>query len=674
MLVTLEGEQVVRVDGDPQHPFTDGFLCHKVARLPERIHHADRLLYPLRRSGPKGRGQFERVSWDEALDEIASRFQQITSGPHGPQAILPYSYCGTMGKIQGESLDRRFFARLGASLLDRTICATAGGVGYRYTIGSGQGTDAEAFPKSRYIINWGSNTAVTNSHLWAKMVHARKYNGARIVTIDPHRSHTAIRSDWHLAPRPGTDAALALGVMHVLFRDGLEDSDYLAEATVGAEALKERALNDYSPERVAEITGLAATEIEQLAREYAGTPPAVIRVNYGLQRHAGGGMAVRTIACLPALIGAWRHRAGGILLSTSALFPLNLQGLQRPNLIPEGTRTVNMVQLAEALHGELPGPPVKAVYVYNSNPASVCPDQSRVLTGLLREDLFTVVHEQFPTDTVQYADIVLPASMSTEHLDLHHAYGHPYLQLNEPVMKPPGECRCNTDVFRALAERLGFEADLFQVSDRDLAREALWEGQDARPEALRGITVDRLSAEGPIRLNLSEEPPFAAGRFPTPSGKCEFYSETLLKLGFDPLPTWHPPAECRESAPDLAARYPLQMVTPPGRHFLNSTFNEVDSLRAIDAGPRIELARDDAAARGIENGSSVRVFNDRGSFEATAFVGETVRTGVAMAPSIWWNRYVGDKGNSNLTASTRLTDFGAGATFFDNLVQVEKLD
>lgn len=674
MLVTLEDDRVVSVAGNPDHPFTDGFLCHKVSRLPERIHHEDRLLYPMRRTGRKGSGQFKRISWDEALDEIALRFQSIAAGPNGPQAILPYSYCGTMGKIQCESLDRRFFGRLGASLLDRTICATAGGVGYRYTIGSGQGTDPEVFPQSRYIINWGSNTAVTNSHLWAKMVQAQKHNGARIVTIDPHRSDTAVRSDWHLAPRPGTDAALALGVMHVLFRDNLQDDEYLTRATVGAEALRERVLGEYSPSRVAKITGLDKSDIEQLAREYASTSPAVIRVNYGLQRHAGGGMAVRTITCLPAIIGAWRHRAGGVLLSTSALFPFNLQALQRPDLVPEGTRTINMVQLAEALHGELPGPPVEAIYVYNSNPASVCPDQGRVLSGLLREDLFTVVHEQFPTDTVQYADIVLPASMSTEHLDIHHAYGHPYVQLNEPVMPPPGECRCNTDVFRALAGRLGFEPQLFQLSDRDLARETLWESQETQPEALRGITVDRLAAEGPIRLNLSSEPPFADGRFPTPSGKCELYSEQLKQLGFDPLPTWHPPAECRESAPDLAAKFSLQMVSPPGRHFINSTFNEVESLRTIDAGPRIELSRDDAGARGIENGCRVRVFNDRGEFEATAVVGETVRPGVAMAPSIWWNRYAGEKGNSNLTASTRLTDFGGGATFFDNLVEVERID
>ena len=354
MLVTVEQDRVVNIAGDPAHPFTDGFLCHKVSRLAERIHHRDRLLFPMKRSGPRGSGQFERISWTEALDQIASRFRSIAAGPDGPQAILPYSYCGTMGKIQSESLDRRFFGRLGASLLDRTICAAAGGAGYRFTIGSGQGTDPEAFPESRYIINWGSNTSVTNSHLWAKMVNARKHNAARIVTVDPHRSPTAERSDWHLAPRPGTDAALALGMMHVIFRDSLQDDDYLRTATIGAEALRNRVLHEYPLERVAEITGLDERDIELFAHQYASISPAVIRVNYGLQRHAGGGMAVRTLACLPAVIGAWRHHAGGILLSTSALFPLNLQGLQRPDLVPDGTRTINMVQLAEALHGELP--------------------------------------------------------------------------------------------------------------------------------------------------------------------------------------------------------------------------------------------------------------------------------------------------------------------------------
>ncbi|MBC7821771.1 MAG: molybdopterin-dependent oxidoreductase, partial [Planctomycetaceae bacterium] len=566
MLVTLDGEQAVAVRGDREHPFTRGFLCHKVSRYPERVYHRDRLQFPMRRIGPKGSGQFERISWDAALDEIAARFRAIADGPHGPQAILPYSYCGTMGKIQSEGLDRRFFQRLGASLLDRTICATAGGVGYTMTIGSKQGTDPEAFSQSQYIINWGSNTAVTNMHLWVRMVEARKRHGAKIVTIDPYRSVTAARSDWHLALRPGTDAALALGLMHVIFRDGLADDAYLRDFCLGGDELRARVLSDYEPQQVAEITGLAITDIERLAREYATIQPSAIRINYGMQRHAGGGMAVRTIACLPAVIGAWRHPAGGILLSTSGTFAFDLAAVQRPDLIPPGTRTINMTQLAEALHGELPGPEVQALYVYNSNPAAIAPDQQRVLAGLRREDLFTVVHEQFPTDTVDYADIVLPATTQLEHFDLHGSYGHQFVQVNVPAITSLGESRCNTDVFRGLARRLDFEPELFDVSDEQLARELLWEtGPLANvPAAMRGITLDRLKNEGAIKLNGVESPnvtasfreteqrrvgnvsgissasrneaatfmaPFANGGFATPSGKCELRCERLAQLG-----------------------------------------------------------------------------------------------------------------------------------------------
>lgn len=672
--VTVEGGRAVALGGDRQHPFTRGFLCHRVARYLERVYHPDRLQFPARRVGPKGSSRFERISWDEALDEIASRFRSIAAGSHGPQAILPYSYCGTMGKIQGQSLDRRFFHRLGASILDRTICATAGGAGYAYTIGSRTGMAPEGFAESRYIINWGSNTAVTNSHLWVTMVEARK-RGAKIITIDPYRCRTAERSDWHIQPRVGTDAALALGMMHVIFRDGLEDAEYLDRHTLGHEELRARVARDYGPQRVAEITGVEAADIERLAREFSQTAPAAIRLNYGLQRHYGGGMAVRTIACLPAVIGAWREFGGGVLLSTSAGFPLDYQSLERPELIPPETRTINMSQLAEALAGELPGPPVQALYVYNCNPAAVAPDQKRVLAGLMRDDLFTVVHEQFSTDTVDYADIVLPATTQLEHFDLHTAYGHHWLQANAPAVAPLAEARCNTDVFRELAARLGFEPDLFQISDEDLARQSLWEGKENVPPLLRGITVDRLLSEGPIRLNLPERyTPFAEGKFPTPSGRCEFYSERIARDGFDPLPTWIPPAESAEGSPDLAARFPLQLLSPPSPHFLNSTFVNVDSLRAAAREPQLEMHPFDAARRGIRDGVRVRVFNDRGVFEARVVVGETVRPGVAVAPSIWWNKYAADRANVNATTSSRLTDMGGGATFFDNLVEVEPIE
>ncbi len=720
MIVTLDGEQAVAVRGDREHPFTRGFLCHKVSRYPERVYHRDRLQSPFRRVGPKGSGQFERISWDAALDEIAARFRAIASGPHGPQSILPYSYCGTMGKIQSEGLDRRFFHRLGASLLDRTICATAGVAGYTMTIGSRHGTDPEAFSQSQYIINWGSNTAVTNMHLWVRMVEARKRHGAKIVTIDPYRSITAARSDWHLALRPGTDAALALGMMHVLFRDGLADEAYLRDYCLGGDELRARALSDYAPERVAEITGLEVADIERLAHEYATagswpTLPAsandrkqasdvgsigygsasVIRVNYGMQRHAGGGMAVRTIACLPAIIGAWRHPAGGILLSTSGTFAFNLAAVQRPDLIPSGTRTVNMTQLAEALHGELPGPPVQALYVYNSNPAAIAPDQQRVLTGLRRDDLFTVVHDQFPTDTVDYADIVLPATTQLEHFDLHGSYGHQFVQVNVPAIAPLGESRCNTEVFRGLARRLDFEPELFDVSDEQLARQLLWEttALENVPAAMRGITLERLKREGAIKLSVcgaggspathndsngthasraSHIAPFANGGFATPSGKCELLCERLAQLGHDPLPTFIPPAESPASAPELAKRFPLQLLSPPSPHFLNSTFVEVDSLRRSAVEPQLEISAADAATRGVHHGDLVNIFNDRGSFIARALVGDSVRPGVVVAPSIWWNKHSPGHRNCNSTTPTRLTDLGGGATFFDNLVQVER--
>ncbi len=674
MVITVDAGKAIGLRGNPEHSFTAGFLCHKVSRYLERVYHRERVLTPLERIGPKGAGQFRPISWDAAIARIADEFQRIRSSPDGPQAILPYSYAGTMGKIQGESLDRRFFHRMGASLLDRTICATAGGAGYLYTVGTKQGTDPEAFAESRYIINWGSNTAVTNSHLWVRMVQARKH-GAKIVTIDPYRCRTAERSDWHLMPQVGTDAALALGLMHVLFRDRHIDEEYVSRYCLGTEQLRDRVLHDYSPQRVAQITGLSESDIEQLATEYATQSPAVIRINYGLQRHAGGGMAVRTIACLPALIGAWRHRAGGMLLSTSGTFPLNLARLQRPDLIPPGTRTINMVQLAEALHGGLSGPPVRAIYVYNSNPAAVAPDQNRVLSGFRRDDLFTVVHEQFLTDTTDYADIVLPATMQLEHFDLHTAYGHHDVQVNQPVIAPLGEAKSNTEVFRLLAKRMGLEAELFDITDEQLAREALWEFDENRPPTLAGITVERLRTEGPLRLKLPENyAPFAAGKFGTPSGKCEFFSQILADRGFDPLPTFLPAVESSEKSPQLSRRYPLQLLTPPSPHFLNSTFVNIDSLRHSAGQPELEIHPEDAAPREIVTGDRVQIQNDRGSFEAVAVVQPSVRPGVVVAPSIWWHKLTNGRGNANLTTSTRLTDFGGGATFFDNLVEVSRCD
>ena len=665
MVVTVEGGKAVDLRGDPDHAFTRGFLCRKMARYLDRVYSPERILTPLRRVGPKGSGRFEPVGWDEALGLVADRFAAVARSADGPQAILPYSYYGTMGKLQASSLDRRFFHRLGASKLDRTICASAGSLGYEYTVGEGRhGADPLAAAGCELVVNWGSNTADTNSHLWSLMVKARQ-KGATLVAVDPYRSPTARRSDWHVQPRPGTDAALALGLMHVIWRDGLQDDDYLARAAVGADRLRRRALDEYPPERVAAVTGVDSETVEALARRYATTHPSLIRLNYGLQRHHGGGMAVRTIACLPAVVGAWKHPGGGTLLSTSGAYDFNNDRLTRPDLSPPGTRTVNMNRLAEALAGELPGPPVRALYVYNCNPAAVAPDQARVVDGLRRDDLFTVVHEQFPTDTVDYADVVLPATTQLEHVDVHGSYGHHFVMLNPPAIAPRGEARSNNDVFRALAARLGFEPELFP-DDETLIREAL----DGGP-SLRGVTLERLRDEGSVRLDLPETfLPYADGHFATPSGKCELYSERMRADGFDPLPTYTPPLEDPRTRPDLAARYPIQLLSPPRPQFLNSTFANQEHHRRAAGDPTVELAGDDARSRGIADGDWVEVFNGRGRFLARASVSGAVRPGVAVATGLYWSKLSPGRANANNTTSSALTDMGGGATFFDNLVEV----
>ena len=665
MLVTVEGGRAVGLKGDPEHPFTRGFLCGKMARYLDRVHSPDRLLRPLRRVGPKGSAAFEPTSWDEALGTIADRFRAIAESSEGPQAILPYSYYGTMGKLQASGLDRRFFHRLGASKLNRTICASAGTEGYGYTVGRGRlGADPMAAPECRLIINWGSNTANTNSHLWSLMVAARKA-GATLIAIDPYKSPTAARCDEHIPIRPGTDGALALGLMHVIWREGLQDQDYLDRGTIGADRLRDRALAEYPPDRVAEITGLDVETIENLARRYATTHPSLIRLNYGLQRHRGGGMAVRTIACLPAIVGAWRHVGGGALLSTSGAFDFNMDRLTRPDLAPAGTRTVNMNELGKALAGGLPGPPVKALYVYNSNPAAVAPDGGRVREGLLRDELFTVVHEQFLTDTCDYADYVLPATTQLEHLDVHGAYGHHFVMLNTPAIAPVGESRSNNEVFRGLASRLGFEPELFP-EDETLAHEVL----DGGP-SMAGITLERLRASGSIRLNYPERfAPFAEGNFPTPSGRCELFSEAIQAAGLDPLPTYTPPLEDPQTRPDLASKYPLQLLSPPRPQFLNSTFANSPSHRRAAGEPTVELAEADARARGLCDGQHAEVYNDRGRFLAVVALSRATRPGVAVATGIYWNKLSPGGSNVNATTSQALTDMGGGATFFDNLVEV----
>jgi anaerobic selenocysteine-containing dehydrogenase len=665
MLVTVEDGVATELRGDPDHAFTRGFLCQKMARFLERVYSPDRLLTPMKRAGRKGEGRFVPIDWDEALDTIARQFAGIARSEPGPQAILPYSYCGTMGKLQSSSLDRRFFHRLGASKLDRTICASAGSLGYEYTVGRGRmGADPLAVPLAKFIVNWGSNTANTNSHLWSLMIEARK-KGATIVTVDPYQSPTARRSDWHIQPRPGTDAALALGLMHVIWRDGLEDAEYLAKAAVGADLVRDRVLAQYPPETVAAITGVPVPTITTLAHRLAREQPSLIRLNYGMQRHKGGGMAVRTIACLPAIVGSWRHAGGGAILSTSGTYDFAMDRLTRPELSPPGTRTINMNQLGEALAGELPGPPVQALYVYNSNPAAVAPNQAKVRAGLCRDDLFVAVHELFATDTVDYADIVLPATSQLEHVDLHGSYGHFDVMYNTRAIAPRGECRSNNDVFRALAGRLGFEPELFP-DDETLIREVL----DGGP-TLAGITLERLKGEGAVRLNLPDVfVPFADGHFPTPSGKCELYSERMKADGLDPLPAYTPPHEDPQTRRDLAEKYPLQLLSPPRPQFLNSTFANSPRHRASAGEPTIELSQEDAESRALVEGQWVEVFNDRGRFCARVALTGNVKPGVAVATGIYWNKHSPGGANVNSTTSSALSDMGGGATFFDNLVEV----
>jgi anaerobic selenocysteine-containing dehydrogenase len=671
MLVTVESGRAVRVAGDPDHPFTRGFLCAKVNRYVERTYQQDRLLHPLRRVGPKGSGRFERTTWESALGEIADRLNAIRNSSDGAQAILPYSYAGTMGMVQGSSMDRRLFHRIGASMLDRTICSMAGTVGMRMTVGANVGADPEGIPQSDLILLWGTNTLTANPHLWPFVLEARE-RGTRVIAIDPIRTRTAAQCDDWISIRPGTDAALALGMMHVLFDRGLEDAAYLDAYTLGADQLRERA-REYSPDRVSGITGVPVETIVALAEQYGRSKAAFIRVNYGLQRHRGGGMAVRTIACLPAVTGHWRRPGGGVQLSSSANFSFDKRALERADVSPP-VRTINMIRLGEALttrDAGVGGPPVRALVVYNSNPAAVAPDRNAVQRGLARDDLFTVVLEHFQTDTADYADILLPATTQLEHWDVHLSYGHHYVTLNAPSIEPLGEALPNSEIFRRLATRMGLDEPMFRDDDVTLIRQALGSSSGR----LEGVTFEALVEKGWSRLNLpTPYLPYAEGGFTTPSGKCEFYSARMADMGLDPLPAFTPPYEFPEEVPALAERYPLTLISSPAHQFLNSTFVNVESLRRAAGEPECLLHPVDAERRGIAVGARVVVHNDRGAFTAVARVEDGIRPGVVWAPSIWWGKFAADGANANQTTSQRETDLGHGPVFYDNLVEVGLAD
>jgi anaerobic selenocysteine-containing dehydrogenase len=656
LLVTIEEGKAARLRGNPEHPVTRGFLCAKVSRYLERVYSPHRLLHPQKRIGAKGEGRFTRISWEEALDAIATRLSAILA-EQGGEAILPYSGGGTLGYLNGAGMDRRFFHRLGASRLARNICSGAGNLALEQVLGVRYGTEPEQFCDAKLILAWGANILGANAHLWPFILEARR-RGARFYTIDPVRNRTGRLADRHFFINPGSDAALALGMMHVIAAEGLYDRDYLSGHTLGFETLCQR-LRQYPPEQVSALTGLPVEEIVGLAREYAGAQPAVIRLNYGMQHNERGGLAVRAIALLPVLTGAWSRRGGGLLFVTSGAFQLNRRGLERPELGPPA-RTLNMAELGRALT-ELDHPPVRALMVYNSNPAATAPNQNLVLRGLRRADLFTVVLEQFQTDTADYADFLLPVTTFLEHTDLYYAYGHYYLQLARPALQPPGEAKSNLEIFRLLARRMGFEEACFQDSEDQMIRTLL----DSSDRFIHGITLEELEEKRFVRLRVAPEGeaflPFTAGGFGTPSGKID-----LAGLSLD----YAPPVESRLGAEELHARYPLELISPKSDQGMNSSFGyrpEVDlRMSALHLNPQ------DALPRGIHPGDPVRVFNDRGACRLVAQVDPGLRQGVVCADAVRWNKKAPDRRNINVLTSDRLTDIGGGATFYSCLVEVEK--
>ncbi|HSY89908.1 MAG TPA: molybdopterin-dependent oxidoreductase [Candidatus Binatus sp.] len=687
VLITVENGRATRIQGDPEHPVTRGFLCAKVAKYLDRVYSPDRVLYPMRRVGPKGPAAgatrtgnqaWQRISWDQALDEIASRFRAI-SAEYGSEAILPYSFGGTLGALNSASMDRRFFHRLGASQLERAICSAAGEAGLESVYGVKLGTDPEQFRHSKYIIAWASNIHANNVHLWPFIVEAQR-NGAKLVVIDPYKTRTAACADWYLPINPGTDAALALGMMHVIIGENLHDADYVSKYTLGFEQLREK-VKEYPPERVAQWTGIPAADIRKLAREYATVRPSVIRLNYGVQRSEGGGMATRTICMLPCITGGWKEIGGGLQMSTSGAAAFNTEALKRPDLMKtalgRNARTINMVKLGRVLNTEN-DPPVKALFVYSSNPAAVCPEHNEVVRGLLRPDLFTVVHEQFFTDTTDYADIVLPATTFFEHKDLQKAYGHYYVQVSNQAIAPLGECRPNVELFRALALRMGFEDDCFRETVDDMIDLAL----DSKDPWMEGISRERLEL-GQVRLNFEPQKdagggaratqpapflPFAQGGFRTPSGKAELYSEAVGALGLDPVADFTPPTESRNGRSERAL--PLELLARKSDNFLNSTFSNVGSVQEMEEAGLLEICAADARARGIADGDQVRVFNRRGDIVLKARVDGKVQPGVVSARLNWAKMTPGFQSINALT-SEKLTDMGNSATFYSVLVEVE---
>lgn len=652
--VEIEEGKIVSVNGDPNHPVTKGVICHKVRKFPERVNHPDRVLYPLKRVGEKGNFSFRRITWEEAYGEITRRYNDLISR-YGPESILPYSFYGNMGLLNSDGMDRRFFHKLGSSHLEQTICNSAASVGFRYTMGRGVGIDPEDTVHSKLILIWGCNVISTNMHQMIYFNEARK-RGAKIVVIDVHNNKTAKWGDWFVQLNPGTDTALALGMMHVLINEKLVDEAFVSKYAVGYEELVAH-VQEYTPEYVSRITGVSADDIMKLAKMYGEATPSFIRIGNGLQHHENGGMMIRAITCLPALTGQWGVKGGGALKGNSAYAELNYAKLARADLRPSrNPRSVNMNQIGDALlQEELP---IRSLFVYNSNPAQVAPDQNKVRKGLMREDLFTVVHDLFLTDTCKYADIVLPATSHFENTDLYKSYWHLYLQLQQPIIEPMGEAKSNFTLFKELAEWMGFTDDAFQVSEQDMINEAL----DSQNPSLAGITYERLAKEKHIKLNVTEQQMFPE-YIPTPSGKIEFYSERMIRDGYHPLPHYEGVKE--------NDHYPLTFVSGPNHQFLNSTMSNIKSLQKLEKEPILSLHPEEAMKRGIQNGNRVRVFNELGEVKLRIFVTEDVLPGVALTQGLWWDDEEGERISVNMLTPQKLADMGGGASFFSAKVECE---
>ena len=644
--------------GDPAHPFTRGTLCAKVNHYLERVYHPDRVLHPLKRIGPKGEARFARVTWDEALLDIARRWTAIIE-ESGAEAILPHSSAGVQGLIQMHSIDRRLLGSMGCSALERNICGAVASAGLTSTIGTGSGIDPEEIVHSRFVVLWGTNTIITNLHYWPYVREAQK-RGARVVVVDPIRTRTAESADWHLQINPATDALLALAMMHVIIRDDLVDHEYVSQHAVGYDALVER-VRDYSPAQVSAAVGLSGDEIERFAREYATTQPSLLRPLIGIEHHRNGAMQFRTMACLPVLTGAWKHRGGGLARSTHALHFATLD--MKRVLMPEvykPARVLNMRDIGNDLCNRDLQPPVRALIVYGANPMVSMPNQRRIRAGLLRDDLFTVVHDLFVTDTARYADYVLPATSQIEHLDLSPAWGHLYLALNRPAIEPRGESVSNTELFRRLSHALGRTEPWLFESDESMLRAALASGHPW----LDGITYERLWEQGHVRLNRPEDwRPFANGGFATPSGKAELYSDALRKAGHDPLP-----------APgDIPRKNGLQLITGKQLHFLNSGYNNMDRHQRRAGELFIEIHAADAAARHVTHGDLLRVWSDHGEVHARCRVSDRLRPGVAWMPFGTFTDARGDRLSVNALTPEEPTDWGGGSGFYDAFVDVERV-